>query len=85
MTNEDEIEPAYIMIQCDMGHEIEIISRISDMSDITEVRGTYGTYDIFCRATGTRTDVDRVVDAIRHIPHIRSTTTLRSVMIQGGR
>ena len=85
MTNDDEVEPAYVLIQCDLGHETEIISRISDMPDVTEVRGTYGTYDIFCRIVGTRNDVDRVVDAIRRISHIRSTTTLRSIMIQGGR
>ena len=81
----DIVEPAYVLIQCDLGHETTIISIISDMADITEVRGTYGTYDIFCRILGTRNVVDHVVDAIRRIPHIRSTTTLRSIMIQGGR
>lgn len=85
MTPQDEIQPAYVLMQCDLGHEAEIISAISDMAPVTEVRGTYGTYDIFCRIAGSQDDVDRVVDSIRRISHVRSTTTLRSIMIQGGR
>ena len=78
-------EPTYILVQCDMGTESDIISAIADIPQVTEVRGTYGTFDIFCRVEASGKDAGYILTAIRRIPHIRSTTTLRTVLTQGGR
>lgn len=80
-----EPEPTYILIQCDMGSEPDIISAISEMSQVVEVRGTYGTFDIFCRVAAGPNETEAVLGRIRRIPHIRSTNTLRPIISQGGR
>ena len=38
---------AYILVNCDMGYEIQIISRLKELCD--EVQGTYGIYDFICK------------------------------------
>ena len=43
------MEVAYVLIQCGLGSEVEIIQELSKIQEITEVRGTYGIYDIFCK------------------------------------
>src|SRR5215469_5990316 len=40
---------AYILVNCTLGSEEEIIAEISKIADIKEVRGTYGVHDIFAR------------------------------------
>ena len=80
-----EPEPTYILIQCDMGSEPDIISAISDMPHVVEVRGTYGTFDIFCRVVAGPKETEAALGRIRRIPRIRSTNTLRPIISQGGR
>jgi len=41
------METAYVLIQCDLGAEVDIIAELMKVSEIIEVRGTYGIYDIF--------------------------------------
>ena len=78
-------EPTYILMQCDLGSEPEIISAISEIPQVTEVRGTYGTFDVFCRIQADPGEADEILTRIRRIPHIRSTNTLRPILTQGGR
>ncbi len=80
-----EPEPTYILIQCDMGSESDIVSAISDMPQVVEVRGTYGTFDIFCKVMAGQKEAESVLARIRRIPHVRSTNTLRPILSQGGR
>lgn len=81
------METAYVLIQCDLGAEIDIIKELMKVSEIIEVRGTYGIYDIFCKIQGDSNDVlDEVItNKIRKIPKIRSTITLHWIPSQGGR
>ena len=79
------MESTYILIQCDMGSEPEIVAAISDMPQVAEVRGTYGVFDIFCRVVAGPSETEAVLGRIRRIPHIRSTNTLRPIISQGGR
>lgn len=78
-------EPTYILMQCDLGSEPEIISAISEIPQVIEVRGTYGTFDIFCRIQADPGEADEILTRIRRIPHIRSTNTPRPILTQGGR
>lgn len=81
------METVYILIQCDLGAEIEIIKELSSISQVKEVRGTYGIYDIFCKIQSeSKESLDHIItDKIRRIPKIRSTTTLHWIPTQGGR
>jgi len=81
------MEVAYVLIQCDLGSEVEIIQELSKVQEITEVRGTYGTYDIFCKIEADSKDVldDIITNKIRKVSKIRSTITLHWIPSQGGR
>lgn len=80
-----EKEPTYILMQCDLGSEMDIIEAVVKMPGVVEVRGTYGTFDIFCRVVATPVETEKIVEWIRHTPHIHSTTTLRTILSQGGK
>ena len=81
------MEVAYVLIQCDLGSEVEIIQELSKVQEITEARGTYGIYDIFCKIEADSKDVldDIITNKIRKVSKIRSTITLRWIPSQGGR
>lgn len=81
------MEVAYVLIQCDLGSEVEIIEELSKIDQIKEVRGTYGIYDIFCKIEADSKNVldDVITFKIRKVPKIRSTITLHWIPSQGGR
>ncbi|KAG2472965.1 MAG: Lrp/AsnC family transcriptional regulator [Nitrosopumilales archaeon] len=81
------MEVAYVLIQCDLGSEVEIIQELSKIQEITEVRGTYGIYDMFCKIEADSKDVldDIITNKIRKVSKIRSTITLHWIPSQGGR
>ena len=81
------MEVACILIQCDLGSEVEIIQELGKIQEITEVRGTYGIYDIFCKIEDDSKDVldDIITNKIRKVSKIRSTITLHWIPSQGGR
>ena len=81
------MESAYLLIQCDMGAETDIIKKLMEISEVKEVRGTYGVYDIFAKLeSDSREKLDQILtNSIRKIPRIRSTNTLSPILSQGGR
>ena len=81
------MEIAYLLIQCDMGAEIDIIDRLMKIPEVKEVRGTYGVYDIFAKLeSDSKEKLDEILtNNIRKIPKIRSTNTLSPILSQGGR
>ena len=81
------MEIAYILIQCDLGSEENIIGEIMKIPEAKEVRGTYGIYDVFCKVVSdSKESLDETItNKIRKIPKIRSTITLHYIPSQGGR
>ena len=81
------METLYILINCDLGSEVDIINELTKIPEVQEVRGTYGVYDIFVKLQGeTKETMENVVThKIRRIPKIRSTVTLTPILAQGGR
>jgi DNA-binding Lrp family transcriptional regulator len=81
------MEIAYILIQCDLGSEVQIINEIMKIPEVKEVRGTYGIYDVFCKVqSDTKESLDQVItNKIRKIQKIRSTITLHYIPSQGGK
>jgi len=56
------MEMAYLLIQCDMGAEIDIIKKLTKIPEVKEVRGTYGVYDIFAKLESeTREQLDEIL------------------------
>ena len=81
------METLYILINCDLGSEEDIISELMKIPEIKEVRGTYGVYDIFVKLQGdlSATLENIITHKIRRISKIRSTVTLTPILTQGGR
>lgn len=81
------METLYILINCDLGSEVEIINELMKIPEVREVRGTYGVYDIFIKLQGdSRENLENIIThKIRRITKIRSTVTLTPILAQGGR
>ena len=69
---------AYVLINCALGHEEDIIEELTTVPGISEVHGTFGAYDILTKVSGSdSTDMrDIITEKIRKIKHVRSTLAL---------
>ena len=78
---------AYILVNCTLGSEGNIISEIAKLPDIKEVRGTYGVHDIFVKVKSDNTETmnHAITSKIRKIQGITSTVTLVVIEEQGGK
>ncbi len=76
---------AYVLINCDLGSEEDIISQLKTIEGVKEVQGTFGAYDILAKVESE--DVDKLRDTItwkiRKLDRIRSTLTLMAIPGQG--
>jgi len=81
------METLYILVNCDLGSEVEIINEIAKIPEVKEVRGTYGIYDVFVKLQADSTPLleNVITHKIRRIGKIRSTVTLTPILSQGGR
>lgn len=72
---------AYVLINCDLGKEEEIIENLKHVDAIKEVHGTFGAYDIIVKAEHAEKEKLRevIIWSIRKIKHIRSTLTLMGI------
>ena len=69
---------AYVLINCALGHEEDIIEELTTVPGISEVHGTFGAYDIITKVSGDdSTDMrDIITEKIRKLKHVRSTLAL---------
>ena len=76
---------AYVLVNCDLGAEEEIISGLKQIEQVMEVHGTFGAYDIIAKVQAESADHLReaITWKIRKMNKIRSTLTLTVVEGQG--
>jgi DNA-binding Lrp family transcriptional regulator len=69
---------AYVMMNCDLGSEKEVIDLLEKIEGVKEAHGTLGLYDIVAQIeSGSEEKIREIVTGtIRKIPKIRSTMTL---------
>ena len=69
---------AYVLINCDLGSEEQIIGELKHISDVKEVHGTFGAYDIITKVESDQISTLRetIMWKIRRIGKVRSTLTL---------
>ena len=69
---------AYVLINCDLGSEEQIIEELKHISDVKEVHGTFGVYDILAKVESANVETLRetIMWKIRKIDKVRSTLTL---------
>ncbi len=74
---------AYVLLNCDLGSENEIIKKIKQVPEVIEVNGVFGVYDIIVRVSSD--DMDKLREIItwniRKIDKVRSTLTM--IVIEG--
>ena len=76
---------AFVLINCELGSEEQIISELKTFSDVQEVQGTFGAYDIIVKISSESVEKIRETISwkIRKIEKIRSTLTRTKVESQG--
>ncbi len=76
---------AYVLINCDLGSEEDIISQLKTIDGVKEVQGTFGAYDILAKVESE--DVKKLREIItwkiRKLDRIKSTLTLMAIPDQG--
>jgi DNA-binding Lrp family transcriptional regulator len=74
---------AYVLINCDLGSEEDIIKNLKKLPGAVEVSGVYGVYDIIAKISSD--SMDRLRETItwhvRKIDKVRSTLTM--IVIEG--
>jgi len=84
LSNKNYLVPTtYILLNSDLGSDVEIIQKIKDMLDKEnavqyEVTGVYGVYDIIVKITADNMDLLRsvITNKIRKIDKVYSTLTM---------
>ena len=75
------MKKAYVLINCDLGKEGDILLSLRMMNQIKEAHGTWGAYDIIAEVETNSADSLRetITWKIRKIPSIRATLTLTAI------
>jgi len=72
---------AYVLINCDLGFEEDIISQLKTIDEVKEVHGTFGAFDIVAKVESD--NVEKLRDVltlkIRKLDRIRTTLTLMAI------
>ena len=69
---------AYVLINCDLGFDTEIIDEIKQLDEVKEAHGIFGAYDIIVKLESDNVDNlrDVITWKIRKLNRVRSTLTL---------
>ena len=69
---------AYVLINCDLGFDAEIIDEIKQLKDVKEVHWVFGAYDILTKLESDNMEhlKDVITWKIRKLNRVRSTLTL---------
>lgn len=75
------MKKAYVLINCNLGSEKEILETLRDIPSVKEAHGTFGAYDIIAEVTADSTDKlrEEITWKIRKLAYIRATLTLTGV------
>ena len=69
---------AYVLVQCTIGHEMEVLRNLLHVDLIKEAKGTFGYYDILVKlvATTNKEIENTITKKIRKIKNVNTTTTI---------
>jgi len=75
---------AYVLLNCELGAEEEIIGKLKELENVKEVHGTFGAYDITAKLEAeTAEKLRETITQNLKMDKIRSTLTLTVVEGQG--
>jgi DNA-binding Lrp family transcriptional regulator len=69
---------AYVMLNCELGAEAEIIEKLRELEQVTDVFETIGTHDMLVKLQADNFEKIREIVSwrIQKLPKVRSTSTL---------
>ncbi len=69
---------AYVMLNCELGAETEIIEKLKELEQVTDVFETIGTHDMMVKLQADNFETIREIVSrnIQKLPKVRSTATL---------
>ena len=75
------MQTAYVLINCELGKEENILDSLKHMESVKEVHGTFGVYDIIAKIENSDRDKLRetITWNIRKLQHVRSTLALMGI------
>ena len=75
------MQTAYVLINCELGKEENILDSLKHMESVKEVHGTFGAYDIIAKIENSDRDKLRetITWNIRKLQHVRSTLALMGI------
>ena len=76
---------AYVLVNCILGTEQEVIEQLKQIESIKEISGTFGTYDILAKLVSSNIEELRngIANQIRNIDKVTGTLTLMGIDGQG--
>ena len=76
-----KLEIAYVLVQCKIAHEMEVLKALLEIDIVKEAKGTFGYYDILVKIQAESHDIitETITKKIRSIPNVTTTTTLSIV------
>jgi DNA-binding Lrp family transcriptional regulator len=69
---------AYVMLNCELGAEVEIIEKLKELEQVKDVFETIGTHDMLVKLQAENFEKIREIVSwnIQKLPKVRSTATL---------
>ncbi|WP_428324339.1 Lrp/AsnC ligand binding domain-containing protein [Nitrosopumilus sp.] len=69
---------AYVMLNCELGAEAEIIEKLKELEQVVDVFETIGTHDMLVKLQAENFEKIREIVSwnIQKLPKVRSTATL---------
>ncbi len=69
---------AYVLINCDLGFEEQIIEDLTHLDNVKQAHGVFGAYDILAKVESDKISTLRetIMWKIRKLNRVRSTLTL---------
>ncbi len=69
---------AYVMLNCELGAEEEIIEKLKELEQVADVFETIGTHDMLIKLKADNFEQIRAIVSrdIQKLPKVRSTSTL---------
>ena len=76
-----KLEIAYVLVQCKIAHEMEVLKALLEIDIVKEAKGTFGYYDILVKIQAESHDIisETITKKIRSIPNVTTTATLSIV------
>ena len=72
------MEIGYVLVQCKMAHEMEVLKELLAVDLVKEAKGTFGYYDILVKIEAENVALieQTITKKIRTITNVTTTTTI---------